>query len=155
MVIAPRQIERSGEIANNAQSLNLSVSKRSSGNKFNTDIFVLDTIGELASCYSLAHICIVGGSIVSAGGHNPIEPAGHGKPVLFGPYMEDFEEISDELLQSGGAFCVKDHHEITQTIEKLLLDETLRLQCGNAALKCVSAKKGVIDRHIKLITDIM
>lgn len=155
MIIAPRQIERGDEIADIVKSFGFTVTTRSTTKKFDSDILILNSIGELCSLYSIAKICFVGGSLIDEGGHNPIEPAGYGKPVLFGPYMEDFEEISEELLQAGGAFRVTDIDELTQTIDKLLSNETFYNQCSNAARNCVNEKKGVLDNHIQLIGKFM
>lgn len=155
MIIAPRQIERGRELVKCAQNVGLEVSLRSSYENFHDDIFILDTIGELMTFYSFADISFVGGSLVNEGGHNPIEPASYSKPVLFGPHMEDFEEISKDLLQSGGAFSIKDQNNLTETLDRLLEDEQFRLGSGKAAFNCISEKQGVLDKHMKIIREYM
>jgi 3-deoxy-D-manno-octulosonic-acid transferase len=75
-------------------------------------IVLLDTLGELAGAYAAATVAFVGGSLVSAGGHNPIEPALWSKPVLFGPSMENFRAIAATLLEANGAFQVSSADEM-------------------------------------------
>lgn len=155
MIIAPRQIERGKEIVKCAQNHGLEVILRSSYENFQGDIFILDTIGELMSFYSLADVSFVGGSLVKEGGHNPIEPASYRKPVIFGPHMDDFEEISKDLLQSGGAFGVKDQNSLTEILDRLLVDEQFRLERGKAAFNCIKDNQGVIDKHMEIIREYM
>lgn len=155
MVIAPRQIHRGQEIADLSHKKGLKAGRRSLGDSLNSDIYVLDNIGELISFYSLADLSFVGGSLVEEGGHNPIEPAAYGKPVLFGPYMTDFEEISEELKQSGGAFCIKSQDDLTEKIDELLFNKKYRLQCGEAVLSSVRQNAGTLKRHLDAIREIM
>jgi 3-deoxy-D-manno-octulosonic-acid transferase len=70
------------------------------------DVVVLDTIGELASLYQIATVAFVGGSLVATGGHNILEPAVHGRPIVFGPSMSNFAEIADLFLSSDAAVQV-------------------------------------------------
>ena len=71
------------------------------------DVVVLDTIGELAQLYQLATAVFVGGSLADHGGHNILEPAIYGKPVVFGPHMQNFKEIADAFLTNGAAVQVQ------------------------------------------------
>ena len=155
LVIAPRNIERAHEITALAESRGLTVQHRSGNNPFTTDLFVLDTLGELVSFYDRSDICFVGGSLVKAGGHNPLEPAGQGKPVIFGEHMDDFEEICEELILTGGAVQVTDEVEIIEILDTFLQDKNLRLQRGRAALSCVLKNRGVIEKHVQLIRENM
>src|SRR5205814_1615515 len=70
------------------------------------DAVVLDTIGELAQLYQIATVVFVGGSLVPAGGHNILEPALYGKPIVFGPYMQNFGEIAEAFLGDGAASII-------------------------------------------------
>ncbi|MCW5200177.1 hypothetical protein VU05_05765, partial [Desulfobulbus sp. F1] len=94
LIIAPRKIERGSELVKLAHQFGLTADLRSSGTATNSNVLILDTIGELSSCYSLARLAFIGGSLVAEGGHNPIEAAVQGVPVLFGPHMDDFAEIA-------------------------------------------------------------
>jgi 3-deoxy-D-manno-octulosonic-acid transferase len=155
MIIAPRNPQRADEIASLAKSLHLDVQLRSSDEALSGDLYILDTIGELVSFYGEGDICFVGGSLVPAGGHNPLEPAAQGKPVIFGPYMDDFEEISQELIASGGGFSLPDRKDIVAVLGTLLQDPDLRLQSGNAALECIMRNQGVVKKHLEFIKEII
>jgi 3-deoxy-D-manno-octulosonic-acid transferase len=153
LVIAPRDISRKSEIQHLANSLGLMASSRSSQEIQNPspDLLILDTIGELAGYYQTCDIAFVGGSLVDQGGHNPIEPAVIGVPVLFGPHMEDFAEIAADLLAAGGAFRVHDADSLFRILEKLLGDPAFRRATGSAAAGYIKGKQGVIARHLELI----
>lgn len=155
LIIAPRDIGRAENIASLAQSRNISVQFRSSGTHFTADLLILNTIGELTAIYAAADICFVGGSLVNEGGHNPLEPAYHGKPVIFGPHMTDFEEISQDLVNGGGAFSVVDQAQLLSVVETLLNDDVYRQKCGKTAQERVSRAKGVLGKHVELIKDII
>ncbi len=155
MVIAPRQVARGKEIQGIAASLDLQANCRSQINAGGKDILILDTIGELNTIYSHADIAFVGGSLVAKGGHNPIEPSIFAVPVLFGPHMEDFSEISKQLLLAGGAFTVADGNELSATFIQILNEKELRLEAGKAAQECIKSQQGVIKRHINLIKEML
>jgi 3-deoxy-D-manno-octulosonic-acid transferase len=155
LIIAPRHTNRSAEIKELAKHHHLSVALRSNNHLSPADILILDTIGELIHFYGLADIGFVGGSLVPRGGHNPIEPAAMGLPVIFGPNMQDFSEIADALLACGGATRVVDHLELATHLTRLLVSKELRTRQGQAAQKCVKSQRGVIDKHIALIRQLL
>jgi 3-deoxy-D-manno-octulosonic-acid transferase len=155
LIIAPRDINRSIEINSLAEQYHLSATLRSDNVPSPADILILDTIGELIHFYALADIGFVGGSLVRRGGHNPIEPATVGLPVFFGPNMQDFREIADALIACGGATKVSDHLELATHLVKLLTSKELRTKQGHAAQKCVKSQRGVIDKHIELIRQLL
>jgi 3-deoxy-D-manno-octulosonic-acid transferase len=152
LVIAPRDISRKTEIQHLAESLGLVAVCRSQGRKTPwPDLLILDTIGELAAFYQSCDIAFIGGSLVDQGGHNPIEPAVMGLPVLFGPHMEDFGEIAEDLIAAGGAIRVPDGDALFLNLERLLDDPAFRQATGKAAAVYVKGKKGVVTRHLALI----
>jgi len=155
LIIAPRDISRGKEIQELARTKGITVSCRSDKPEHSQRLLVLDTIGELAGCYRFADIAFVGGSLRHKGGHNPIEPAVMGAPVLFGPHMEDFAEISQDLLTAGGAIRVGGEESLFQAADTWLSDVRLRKEAGLAALKCVENQQGVIERHLQLIQAIL
>ncbi len=151
-VIAPRDATRGKEIQNMVSSFGFSSSCRSDGlpNPL-PKLFILDTIGELASYYHYCDIAFVGGSLVDEGGHNPIEPAVAGIPVLFGPHMEDFSEVTEELVAAGGAFQASDEKTLYQLFKNLIENPNFRKEAGTAGFTFVKERQGVIDRHLELI----
>ena len=155
LVIAPRNIDRSDDIADLAQQHGLAVQLRSSPPSPGKQVLIVNTIGELVNFYSQGDVSFVGGSMVACGGHNPVEPALFGIPVLFGKHMEDFSEIADSLLQSEGAFSINSSDEFYNVIAGFYSDEDKKEQTGRAALNCVEMQQGVIKKHIDLISTLL
>jgi len=155
LTIAPRDAGRAKEIQSLAASHGLDAALRSEGRPPAADMLILDTIGELVRFYSLGHIALVGGSLVEKGGHNPIEPATMAIPVIFGPHMQDFSEIAEALIACGGAVQVADQQELTEILEEMLSSLKERTRRGLAAQQCVVARRGVVDKHIELIRQLL
>jgi len=155
LIIAPRHTNRSAEIKALADHHHLSAALRSDNSSSPADMLILDTIGELIHFYALADIGFVGGSLVQRGGHNPIEPAAMGLPVIFGPNMQDFSEIADTLIACGGATRVSGHLDLAAHLTELIVSKELRTSQGQAAQKCVEGQRGVIDKHIALIRQLL
>jgi 3-deoxy-D-manno-octulosonic-acid transferase len=152
LVIAPRDISRGKEIQELAKSIGFTAALRSQGLRSPLpDLLILDTIGELVGYYQTCDIAYVGGSLVEQGGHNPIEPAVVGVPVLFGPHMDDFAEIAADLLAAGGAIRVHDADSLFRALERLLSDPDVRRETGVKAATSIKEKQGVISRHLELI----
>lgn len=152
LIIAPRDIDRTQEIKQLGDSKGLQSTLRSQKQQADGHFFLLDTIGELAAFYHHADIGFIGGSLVNEGGHNPIEAALAKIPVLFGPHMEDFEEISSSLVSAGGAFVIKDEAELISVMDTLLQSKSKRRTHGKLGYHDVQQQKGVIKRHLDLIT---
>lgn len=156
LAIVPRNPDRAAEIATLAADAGMKARFRSE-NKHDTssDLLIVDTIGELIEVYRASWAAFVGGSLVPAGGHNPIEPALFGIPVVFGPHMEDFSEIATTLSKSGGGTFVHDIESLQSCIQKFLEEESARLQQGESARACVEKQRGVIDKHLNLIRSLL
>ena len=114
------------------------------------EVIVLDTIGELGRLYSLADVVFVGGSFVKVGGHNILEPAAHGKPVLVGPHMFNFRDIFDLLSRRGACIMTGNEKEFEKTLFRLLEDPEKIEQMGTAALEVVRENQGGTRRNIDL-----
>ncbi|OPX32015.1 MAG: hypothetical protein B1H40_03045, partial [Candidatus Latescibacteria bacterium 4484_181] len=114
------------------------------------DILILDTMGELSSVYACAQVAFVGGSLVPVGGHNPLEPAALGVPVVFGPYME--QRGAAALLEKGAAFQVEGLDQLTETIGQLLEDPSKREVAGSQAKKVIQQRKGAASATFELLT---
>lgn len=155
LVIAPRNVMRAKEIQAIAKSYQLSASLRTEIGTNDADMYILNTIGELSSCYGLATVSLVGGSFVAKGGHNPIEPAALGVPVIFGPHMEDFSEIAESLVECGGAQQVAKAEELVEGVTALLQNEKTLKSASKAAKEFVLSHRGVIDKHIDLIRNLI
>ena len=110
LIIAPRKPERFDDVERLARAAGWNVARRSElrvDAEPRNDVVILDTIGELAQLYQVATVVFVGGSLVDAGGHNILEPAVFGKPIVFGPYMQNFAEIARTFLDNGAAIQVQ------------------------------------------------
>ncbi|VAW36555.1 3-deoxy-D-manno-octulosonic acid transferase [hydrothermal vent metagenome] len=151
LIIAPRDIGRSREIMHLAEARGLQAGRRTAPPERPGQMLILDTIGELASFYRLARVAFIGGSLVARGGHNPLEAAAHGVPVLFGPHMEDFREIARDLVQCGGAAIVNSEADLTRAVQRILDDDRGRASMSAAAAGLVAANAGVVARHLQEI----
>ncbi|MFV0436561.1 MAG: 3-deoxy-D-manno-octulosonic acid transferase [Desulfopila sp.] len=154
LVVVPRRPERADEIVTIGHHFGLEGGKRTAPVAFFFDYLIVDTVGELAHLYHHCDIAFVGGSLVAAGGHNPLEAARLGRPVLFGPHMEDFQEIADELIACDGARSIADCDELTATLLELTAQPSLRQKMGAKAAETVRARQGVVDRHLAMIENI-
>ena len=160
LMIAPRHPERFKEVANLIQQSGLSWTRRTNppdSNDPNTDVILLDTIGELPATYQLAQIVFVGGSIVDKGGHNVLEPAATGAAVITGAHTHNFHAIV-ALMQEAGALIqlpplegAVASDEIAYAFGKLLADPEERAELGRRARQLVTANQGAADRTMKLI----
>lgn len=155
LIIAPHTISRGPAIQNLAQQMDLKANCRSLINAGGKDLFILDTSCELNSVYSHAHFAFIGGSLVAKGGHTPIDATVFSIPILFGPHMENFTEISDELILTGGALRVKNQTELTSKIYALLQSNKFIDEYGAAANRYITTKQGVIRNHLALIKEIL
>lgn len=117
------------------------------------DVLVVDAMGRLAALYHLADIAFVGGSLVRKGGQNPIEPAAAGLPVLFGPDMSDFPDISAELLGRGAAIQVSGRSDLTARMRELLGDADRRRRMGEAGRAFIAEHRGTTRRMADHILD--
>jgi 3-deoxy-D-manno-octulosonic-acid transferase len=147
LVIAPRYIERAGRIVGLAKERGLSVGLRSQGNVEGGRVVVLDTIGELTRAYRLATLVFVGGSFTKRGGQNILEPAGQGKPVLFGPHMENFQD-SVQVLVGRGGIQVKDADHLYRVMSELLGKPETVGSLGELARATVRQISGASQRNV-------
>ncbi len=159
LLLAPRHIERSEQLEETIRSFGFHVIRRSQlgmnqeglVRQPGPRVIVLDTRGELAHVYALARVAFVGGTFVPVGGHNLLEPASWGKPVLFGPFTDHCQEIADLLLQSGGGRQVRDGMELASLVINLLNDRSLADRMGQAAGQVVLENQGVVKRNVELL----
>ncbi len=152
LIIAPRKIERSQEILSLVANTTYTALQKSTLPK-NTpwQILILDTLGELANIYQVADVSFIGGSLVNKGGHNPLEAASWGIPVIFGYNMDDFAEIASEMQEKGGAIQVKSENQLLNEMTALLENDAKRIEIGFLAQEWISKNRGVADNHIQLL----
>lgn len=121
LIIAPRNIRRSAEIAALCGDFSLPVGVRSQGGKAaGNAVYLLDTLGELGKAYALADVAFLGGSLVPLGGHNPLEAVAQGKPACWGPHFYNFSEIESDLLLAGCGFRATSEAGLKGFLESVL-----------------------------------
>jgi 3-deoxy-D-manno-octulosonic-acid transferase len=144
LIVAPRHVERAGEIRRRLERLGLKVALRSEAGAATghspPDCILLDTTGELRHWYAVATIVFVGKSLTSRGGQNPVEPILAGKPVLFGPHMENFSALAQALVANKAGVQIRDPNSLQEQIAWLLRDR-------DAALQLVANAQAVLARH--------
>lgn len=161
LIIAPRQIERVAEIRQLGEGYSLKPVERTRlaakdfKGTLGYEVVILDTIGELADLYSISTIAFVGGSFAKIGGHNLLEPVFYGKPVLFGPYVQDFQEIAEVLLMNNIGMMVRDEEELKNKIRLLLRDEARRQGIRANAEGLLEREKGALKRSMIMFEELI
>jgi 3-deoxy-D-manno-octulosonic-acid transferase len=158
LIIAPRKPERFDEVEQLARRGGWNVARRSElpvDAEPRQDIVVLDTIGELAQLYQVATAVFVGGSLVDQGGHNILEPAVFGKPIVFGPYMQNFAEIARAFIDNDAAIQVRTARELEHALMTLLADPVRRARLGAAARALVEANRGARGKTMTAIARVL
>ena len=112
------------------------------------DILIVDTIGMLTKLYAIAHIALIGGSLVNCGGHNPLEAAAFAKPILFGPDMSDFASIRHKLIDAQAALQVSDADSLYNTFKKLLTDSSYAHKMGCNAYRLLQENRGAVAKTV-------
>jgi 3-deoxy-D-manno-octulosonic-acid transferase len=158
LVIAPRNPERFGEVEQLARSEGWKVARRSDlaiDTEPRVDVVILDTIGELATVYQIATVVFVGGSLVATGGHNVLEPAVFGKPIVFGPHMENFAEIADAFVTNGAGVQLATEQDLDEAVVSLMGDPVRRARLGAAARALVEANRGAKEKSAAVLADLL
>jgi len=119
------------------------------------EVLLLDTIGELAGIFEVADLVFMGGSLVPTGGHNVLEPAYWGKPILFGPHMHNFRDIARLFLEAGAVVEVRDAAALATNCLHLLSDEARCQQLGAGAKRMLEKESGATARVVKRIGEIL
>jgi 3-deoxy-D-manno-octulosonic-acid transferase len=157
-ILAPRHPERFGEVERIARDAGLVTMRRSDlpiDAEPRADVVVLDTLGELAQLYQIATVVFVGGSLVDHGGHNILEPAIFGKPILFGPHMQNFKEIAEAFIANGAAVQVQSDRDLDSALVALVTDPVRRARHGAAARALVEANRGAKHKTLAAIADLI
>jgi 3-deoxy-D-manno-octulosonic-acid transferase len=158
LIMAPRKPERFGDAEALSRAEGLRVVRRKElavDAEPRADVIILDTIGELAHLFQVATVVFVGGSLVDRGGHNILEPAVHGKPIVFGPYMTNFTEIVETFLRNQAAVQVGTPAELATALVRLMGDPVERARLGAAARALVEANRGAKRRTLDSVAMVL
>ena len=158
LILAPRHPDRFGEVERLAREEGFVTARRSDlpiDADPRADVVVLDTLGELAQVYQLATAVFVGGSLADYGGHNILEPAVFGKPIVFGPHMQNFKEIAATFVTNAAAIQVHSESELDEALRTLVTDPVGRARLGAAARALVEANRGAQDKTLASIAELL
>lgn len=163
LLIAPRQPERFDQVARLFEERRLNYTRRStgSGQANAAQVMLLDSLGELAALYQLASVVFVGGSLAPKGGHNILEPALYAKPIIVGPHMENFREITQEflrreaLVQLSGVTEQELVDQLRTTFSRLLKDQAFAQQLGQNARQAIEANRGATEHTVEAIAALL
>jgi 3-deoxy-D-manno-octulosonic-acid transferase len=153
LVLAPRHPERFGEVEQLLANSGLLFQRRSQAapaHWFDKDVLLLDSIGELVDFFAAADVAFVGGSLVDSGGHNVLEPARFGKPILFGPHMDNFHNLARDMVIQGAALEVTNAAEIADALKVLLADPIKRGEMGERAAEIARTHQGAFGLNLSL-----
>ncbi len=155
LLIVPRHPGRAAAVRELCTKRNLKVLSKSDNRECdeNVKVFILDTLGELPMYYAAADVAFVGGSLTEIGGHNMLEPACLGLPVIMGPHVFNFQEISQLLLDEGAAWKVSNADELSGRVSSLLADANLRHSIGERGRGVVLKNRGNVEKIMELISD--
>ena len=157
LVLAPRRPERFLEVERLARDRGFLTVRRTDlpiDGEPRADVVVLDTIGELAQLYQIATAVFVGGSLVDHGGHNILEPAIYGRPILFGSHMQNFKEAAREFVEHAAAIQVHSERELADALVSVVADPVLRARLGAAARALVEANRGAKDKTLHVVAEL-
>lgn len=154
LIIVPRHPERFNQVFRLAERTGFRIKRRSEN--LNTideqvDILIGDTMGELLLFISTSDVVFMGGSLAKTGGHNLLEPAAAGKPVVFGPYMFNFQEISRMVLERGAGAQIDSPSELAPMVEMYLKNPDLRYSAGKAGMDMIEQNRGSLSDNLKII----
>lgn len=156
LLLAPRHPERSREITRAALSFGFApvlISALPSACPAGSapPVFILDTVGQLISYYAAGDIVFVGGSLVKKGGHNILEPASLARPVIFGPYMFNFQDIADLFLSRRAAIRVNNPEELKVNIARLLANPQEAVELGRRGQALIQENRGATQRNLQYL----
>ena len=158
LLIAPRHPERFSGVPALVEAAGFRCRLRSRlepGSWQAGEVLLLDTLGELAGVYPLATVVFVGGSLVPSGGHNILEPAVAGRPVIVGPHMDNFQEIADQFRAEGALVQVASPADLGREVADLMLDEPRRKALGERARGLVARNRGAVPRTVEAISGLL
>jgi 3-deoxy-D-manno-octulosonic-acid transferase len=157
LVLVPRHPPRFAEVAASLRSRGLAFVTRTSGGPVtpDTQVFLLDTLGELPPFYAAGDVAFVGGSLVPIGGHNLLEPAALGLPIVAGPHNFNSADISRLLVEQGAVRIAQDAAGLAALVGELLADPAARSQMGAAGRRAVDENRGAVGRLMNFIEPLL
>ena len=151
LVIAPRHPERCSSIVQQLESKNIAIRSKDQPITDTTEIFLLDTVGELKNYFTKAKFVIMGGSFAPVGGHNSLEPAGFNKAIVTGPSMENFREELDFMLDQEAIVQIDSIDKLKSELSRLLDEESYRVTLENNTARLSNNAEQLLEAYARLI----
>lgn len=148
LILVPRHPQRFKQVAALVTQQQLTLSRRTQATVADVQVYLGDTMGELPIMLAAADVAFIGGSLIERGGHNLLEPAALGKPVLTGPSVFNFNDIYQRLSENNGLITVRDSHTLAESLVYLFKDKAYRLRLGQQALQVVNSNKGAVGKTL-------
>jgi len=157
LILAPRYPDRCKQLSEQFKNSGKNVAIRSNRDEITdtTDIYIVDTLGELNTFFNEAALVFVGGSLINRGGHNILEPANFGKCIIVGPHTDNFSLETTELLEADALIQVKDNHQLGTKLITLLKDDKQREAYGENAMQFISKKSGILNTYLDHLKPIL
>jgi 3-deoxy-D-manno-octulosonic-acid transferase len=153
LILVPRHPQRFDAAARSIERASLSYVRRSRDHDpSNAAVLLGDSMGEIFLYYAASDVAFVGGSLVPVGGHNVLEPAAIGLPVLFGPHMHNFLPARELLLERDAAIQIEGEAALAPTLHRLLCDNALRTRMGEAGRLAITANRGALKRLLEMLS---
>ncbi|MGO2579360.1 MAG: lipid IV(A) 3-deoxy-D-manno-octulosonic acid transferase [Halomonas sp.] len=151
LIVVPRHPQRFDDVANACLAAGWALSRRSQQQPVTaqTQVYLGDTLGELATLYAAGRVAFVGGSMVPLGGHNVLEPAALGRPVLSGPYIENFADVAEPLQAVGALTLVENPEALASALAHSFANPQLALQVGQAGREVIHRHTGALARTLE------
>ena len=156
LIIAPRHPERFSKVKDLIEKSSFNLLSRTGFEKTDCyEVFLLDTMGEVTLFFAASDIVFIGGSLVPIGGHNILEPAIQGLPIIIGPYFSNSEAVVDEFVEDDACLVVENESKLAMDISALLYDSAKAESMGQKGLKIVRKNKGAIERLLHILNPIL
>ncbi|MFC1808841.1 3-deoxy-D-manno-octulosonic acid transferase, partial [Candidatus Omnitrophota bacterium] len=161
LIIAPRHINRTKDIISLVEEKGFTYRVADQGqcnakeSRSHTDVFILNTMGQLASLYQYCDYIFMGGSLIRHGGQNPLEAVMFSKPIISGPYYYNFQDVYTDLVNVGGAYIVRSPDELLVVIKELIADKDKARIMGEHAFSLLQSKQGATQRNRELIVSLV
>jgi len=157
LILAPRYPDRCKQLSEQFKNSGINVAIRSNRDEITdtTDIYIVDTLGELNIFFNEAALVFVGGSLINRGGHNILEPANFGKCIIVGPHTDNFSLETTELLEADALIQVKDNHQLGTKLITLLKDDNQREAYGKNAMQFMRKQSGILNTYLDHLNPIL
>lgn len=157
LVLVPRHPERFADVQDliGKQSFKLATRTAGQAADASTEVFLVDTMGEVPLFYAASDIAFVGGSLVPVGGHNLLEPAAQGLPIITGPHLFNAQEIADDFIAIEACEVVADHNELAVSVSSLLNDPAMAQEMGRNGLTVLEKNRGTLQRLLVLLEPLL